>query len=457
MRLGVVILAAGQGKRMCSALPKVLHPLAGRPLLAHVLDAAERLGSAKTVVVYGHGGEQVPSVLGDRDCAWVEQAERLGTGHAVRHAMPVLQDLDRVLVLYGDVPLVDPETLGGLIEASRECPLGILTATLGDPTGYGRILRDLGTRHILRIVEHRDASPAERDIREVNTGFLVAERTRLQGWLQRLTNDNAQGEYYLTDVIGLAVADGEEVASVQAPTVEEISGVNDRVQLAALERHYQGRLAADLMRDGVTLADPARIDIRGSLRTGRDVTIDVNLVVEGRVSLGDGVRIGPNCLIRDSVIAEGVEILANCVIEGAQIGPGARVGPFARLRPEAHLDANTHIGNFVEIKKSRVGPGSKVNHLTYVGDAEIGRGVNVGAGTITCNYDGANKFKTVIGDGAFIGSNTALVAPVTVGAGATIGAGSVITSDAPPEELTLARVRQVTIPGWQRPRKQPKT
>ena len=457
MRLGVVILAAGQGKRMRSALPKVLHPLAGRPLLAHVLDAAERLGSAKTVVVYGHGGEQVPSVLGDRDCAWVEQAERLGTGHAVQHAMPVLQDVDRVLVLYGDVPLVDPETLGGLIEASRHCPLGILTATLGDPTGYGRILRDLGTRQILRIVEHRDASPEELDLREVNTGFLVAERTRLQGWLQRLTNDNAQGEYYLTDVIGLAVADGEEVASVQAPTVEEISGVNDRVQLAALERHYQGRMAEDLMRGGVTLADPARIDIRGSLRTGRDVTIDVNLVVEGRVTLGDGVRIGPNCLIRDSVIAEGVEILANCVIEGAQIGPGARVGPFARLRPEALLDADTHIGNFVEIKKSRVGPGSKVNHLTYVGDAEIGRGVNVGAGTITCNYDGANKFRTVIGDGAFIGSNTALVAPVTVGAGATIGAGSVITSDAPPEELTLARGRQVTIPGWQRPRKQPKT
>ena len=457
MRLGVVILAAGQGKRMRSALPKVLHPLAGRPLLAHVLDAAERLGSAKTVVVYGHGGEQVPSVLGDRDCAWVEQAERLGTGHAVQHAMPVLQDVDRVLVLYGDVPLVDPETLGGLIEASRHCPLGILTATLGDPTGYGRILRDLGTRQILRIVEHRDASPEELDLREVNTGFLVAERTRLQGWLQRLTNDNAQGEYYLTDVIGLAVADGEEVASVQAPTVEEISGVNDRVQLAALERHYQGRMAEDLMRGGVTLADPARIDIRGSLRTGRDVTIDVNLVVEGRVTLGDGVRIGPNCLIRDSVIAEGVEVLANCVIEGAQIGPGARVGPFARLRPEALLDADTHIGNFVEIKKSRVGPGSKVNHLTYVGDAEIGRGVNVGAGTITCNYDGANKFRTVIGDGAFIGSNTALVAPVTVGAGATIGAGSVITSDAPPEELTLARGRQVTIPGWQRPRKQPKT
>jgi bifunctional UDP-N-acetylglucosamine pyrophosphorylase/glucosamine-1-phosphate N-acetyltransferase len=421
-----------------------------------VLDAAERLGPAKTVVVYGHGGEQVPSVLGDRDCAWVEQAERLGTGHAVQHAMPVLQDVDRVLVLYGDVPLVDRETLGGLIEASRECPLGILTATLGDPTGYGRILRDPGTRHILRIVEHRDASPEERDIREVNTGFLVAERTRLQGWLQRLTNDNAQGEYYLTDVIGLAVADGEEVASVQAPTIEEISGVNDRVQLAALERHYQGRLAEDLMRAGVTLADPARIDIRGTLRTGRDVTIDVNLVVEGRVSLGDGVRIGPNCLIRDSVIGQGVEILANCVIEGAQVGPGARVGPFARLRPEAHLDADTHIGNFVEIKKSRVGPGSKVNHLTYVGDAEIGRGVNVGAGTITCNYDGANKFKTVIGDGAFIGSNTALVAPVTVGAGATIGAGSVITSDAPPEQLTLARGRQVTIPGWQRPRKRPK-
>jgi bifunctional UDP-N-acetylglucosamine pyrophosphorylase/glucosamine-1-phosphate N-acetyltransferase len=457
MKLGVVILAAGMGKRMRSALPKVLHPLAGRPLLAHVLDAAARIGSERTVVVHGHGGEQVLSALADRDCAWVEQPERLGTGHAVQQAMPLVQAMDRVLVLYGDVPLVDPETLGRLIEGSRDCPLGILTAELEDPAGYGRIIRDPATGRILRSVEHKDASPEELGVREVNTGFLVADRARLQGWLDRLTNGNAQGEYYLTDVIALAVADGAEVASVQAPTVEEVSGVNDRMQLAALERYYQRRLAENLMRAGVTLADPARIDIRGTLETGQDVTIDVNLVIEGCVRLGEGVRIGPNCLIRDTVIGDGAEILGNCVIEASEIGPGARVGPFARLRPEARLDAHTHIGNFVEIKKSRVGVGSKVNHLTYVGDTEIGSGVNVGAGTITCNYDGANKYKTIIGDGAFIGSNTSLVAPVTVGAGATIGAGSVITKDAPPEQLTLARGRQVTIAGWQRPRKQSKT
>ena len=455
MKLGVVVLAAGQGTRMRSALPKVLHPLAGRALLAHVLDTAHALGAARTCVVYGHGGESVPEAMSGYACDWVLQAEQRGTGHAVMQAMPRMADMDRVLVLYGDVPLIRAETLGRLIDDAAGTSLGILTVILEEPGGYGRIVRD-GDGRVLRIVEQRDASEAELEIDEINTGFLIADRAGLDAWLSRIDNGNAQGEYYLTDVIAIAVADGVAVATTQPSAVQEVSGVNDRVQLAALERHYQGRMAEDLMRGGVTLADPARIDIRGFLRTGRDVTIDVNLVVEGRVSLGDGVRIGPNCLIRDSVIAEGVEILANCVIEGAQVGPGARVGPFARLRPEAHLDADTHIGNFVEIKKSRVGPGSKVNHLTYVGDAEIGRGVNVGAGTITCNYDGANKFKTVIGDGAFIGSNTALVAPVTVGAGATIGAGSVITSDAPPEELTLARGRQVTIPGWQRPRKQPK-
>lgn len=457
MTLGVVILAAGMGKRMRSALPKVLHPLAGRPLLAHVLDAAERIAPAETVVVYGHGGEQVRAALSHRHCAWVEQAARLGTGHAVMQAMPLLQAVDRVLVLYGDVPLVSPETLDRLIDASRDCPLGILTAELPDPTGYGRILRDPVTGGILRSVEHRDGSPAELAVGEVNTGFLVADRARLQGWLDRLSDDNAQGEYYLTDVIGFAVADGVTVASVRAPTVEEILGVNDREQLATLERYHQRRLAQGLMLAGVTLADPARIDIRGALEAGQDVTIDVNLVIEGRVTLGNGVRIGPNCWIRDSVIHDGTEILANCVIEASEIGAGARVGPFARLRPEAHLDDHTHIGNFVEIKKSRVGPGSKVNHLSYIGDTEIGRGVNVGAGTITCNYDGANKYKTTVGDGAFIGSNTALVAPVTVGADATIGAGSVITKDAPPGQLTLARSPQVSIAGWQRPRKQPKS
>ena len=456
MKLGVVILAAGMGKRMRSDLPKVLHPLAGRPMLAHVVAAARRIGAARIVVVYGHGGEQVRTALVEGDCAWVEQAQQLGTGHAVLQAMPQVQDLDRVLVLYGDVPLVDPDTLNRLIATSQDSALGILTAFMDDPTGYGRIIRD-ATGRILRSVEQRDATPEELAVREVNTGFLVADPARLDGWLRRLTKANAQGEYYLTDVIGMAVAQGERVASVHPVTLEEVAGVNDRVQLAVLERFHQRRLAETLMRNGATLADPARIDIRGRLTTGRDVAIDVNLICEGDVTLGDGVHIGPNCLIRDSIIGDGTHIFANCVIEGAEVGSGARIGPFARLRPEARLAPETHIGNFVEIKKANVGEGSKVNHLTYIGDTDIGAGVNVGAGTITCNYDGANKFRTVIGDGAFIGSNASLVAPVTIGAGATIGAGSVINQDAPPGELTLTRARQTTIPGWQRPRKQPKT
>jgi len=456
MKLGVVILAAGMGKRMRSDLPKVLHPLAGRPMLAHVVAAATRIGAARTVVVYGHGGAEVRAALADEDCAWVEQAQQLGTGHAVLQAMPLVQDMDRVLVLYGDVPLVDPDTLNRLIEASRDSGLGLLTVLMDDPTGYGRIIRDAGGR-ILRSVEQKDGTPEELAVREANTGFLVADRARLDGWLRGLTNANAQGEYYLTDVIGMAVAQGERVASVHPVTLEEVSGVNDRVQLAALERFHQRRLAEGLMRNGVTLADPARLDIRGRLTTGRDLFIDINLICEGDVTLGDGVRIGPNCLIRDSIIGDGVHIFANCVIEGAQVGTGARIGPYARLRPEARLAPDTHIGNFVEIKKANVGEGSKVNHLTYIGDTDIGAGVNVGAGTITCNYDGANKFRTLIGDGAFIGSNASLVAPVTIGAGATIGAGSVINRDAPPGELTVTRARQTTIPGWQRPRKQPKT
>ena len=455
MKLGVIILAAGMGKRMHSDLPKVLHPLAGRPLLGHVLDAATCLGAAATVVVYGHGGEQVRAALSARACAWVEQAQQLGTGHAVMQAMPAVADMDRVLVLYGDVPLVDPNTLNRLLDAAADTSLGILTAMMDDPTGYGRIIRD-ATGCILRSVEQKDGTPEELAVREANTGFLVAERARLDAWLGRLTNANAQGEYYLTDIIGMAVADGVRVASVHPLTIEEVSGVNDRLQLAALERFHQQRLAADLMRNGVTLADPARIDIRGRLLTGRDCFIDINLICEGEVQLGDGVRIGPNCVIRDSHIGAGTEVFANCVIECAEVGTGARIGPFARLRPEARLASDTHIGNFVEIKKADIGVGSKVNHLTYVGDAQIGAGVNVGAGTITCNYDGANKFVTVIGDGAFIGSNTALVAPVTVGAGATIGAGSVISKDAPPGQLTVTRARQATIAGWQRPKKLPK-
>jgi bifunctional UDP-N-acetylglucosamine pyrophosphorylase/glucosamine-1-phosphate N-acetyltransferase len=454
MTLGVVVLAAGQGTRMRSALPKVLHPLAGKPLLAHVLDAAHAIGADRVCVVYGHGGEQVREALAGYGCLWVEQAERLGTGHAVLQAMPQMADVDRVLVLYGDVPLIAPGTVQRLITETGDDPLGILTAFLEDPTGYGRIVRD-GRGHVQRVVEQKDANEAELAIEEVHTGFLVAHQGRLADWLGRVRNDNAQGEYYLTDVIGLAATDGVQVAATQPQRLEEVAGVNDRVQLAVLERYYQRLCAEALMRAGVTMADPARFDVRGELMTGRDVTIDVNVVIEGRVWLADGVRIGPNCLLKDCSLGRGTEVFANCVIEAAEVGSGARIGPFARLRPETKLAPDCHIGNFVEIKKSRIGEGSKVNHLSYVGDSEVGTGVNVGAGTITCNYDGANKHRTVIGDNAFIGSNTALVAPVEVGAGATIGAGSVISRDAPPDKLTLTRAPQVTIDSWQRPQKKP--
>jgi bifunctional UDP-N-acetylglucosamine pyrophosphorylase/glucosamine-1-phosphate N-acetyltransferase len=452
MKLGVVILAAGKGTRMRSALPKVLHPLAGRPLLSHVLDAAEALGAAKVCVVFGHGGEQVPNALPDADCAWVEQTERLGTGHAVQQAMLSMAGMDRVLVLYGDVPLIEPETLNRLVADSACTDLGLLTMTLSDPTGYGRIVRDKRGA-VLRIVEQKDASEAELRINEVNTGIIVADRARLEEWLEGIGNDNVQGEYYLTDVIGLATDAGVDVVTTQPETLEEVAGVNDRAQLAELERYHQRRLAESLMRAGTSLMDPARIDIRGHLACDRDVVIDVNLVCEGRVRIGANARIGPNCLLKDCDIGPGAEILANCVIEGAKVGAGAKVGPFARLRPEADIAGGCHIGNFVEIKKSQVGEGSKVNHLSYIGDTQIGSDVNVGAGTITCNYDGAHKHRTIIGDNAFIGSNCALVAPVTVGAGATLGAGSVIARDAPADKLTLTRAPQVTIEHWQRPLK----
>jgi bifunctional UDP-N-acetylglucosamine pyrophosphorylase/glucosamine-1-phosphate N-acetyltransferase len=452
MKLGVVVLAAGQGTRMRSALPKVLHPLAGRPLLAHVLDTSHAIGADRICVVFGHGGERVREAMATYNCIWVEQAEQHGTGHALLQAMPQMRDMERVLVIYGDVPLIGADTLLRLAGEAAETDLGVLTAILEDPTGYGRIVRDGGGR-VLRNVEQKDATEAELEIDEVNTGFLIADRTRLDDWLSRIGNSNAQGEYYLTDVIGLASADGVEVATSQPGSIEEVSGINDRAQLAALERYYQRRRAEELMRSGVTLMDPVRLDIRGRLTTGQDVTIDVNVIIEGKVSLGDGVSIGPNCLLKDCVIGPYTQVFANCVIEDASVGADAKVGPFARLRPEAALADSVHVGNFVEIKKSSIGEGSKVNHLSYVGDARVGRGVNVGAGTITCNYDGANKHLTVIGDGAFIGSNTALVAPVEIGAGATIGAGSVITRAAPAEKLTVARGRQATVENWQRPRK----
>jgi len=454
MALHVVILAAGQGTRMKSALPKVLQPLAGRPLLAHVLGRALGLGAHATHVVYGHGGDAVPQTFPEADVRWVLQSEQLGTGHAVAQAMPGIPDDAVVLVLYGDVPLIEAATLKPLVAAAREGKLALLGVKLNDPTGYGRIVRDAGGK-VVRIVEEKDASSAERSVAEVNTGIMAAPAGRLRAWLGGLSNRNAQGEYYLTDVVGLAVAEGMAVEALQAPTVAEVLGINDRAQLAGLETTLRRRIAADLMKAGVTLADPARVDVRGRVAAGRDVFIDVNAVFEGAVELGDNVSIGPNVFIRDSRLGAGCVVQPNTVIEGADIGPGCELGPFARLRPGAELADGVRIGNFVEIKKSRVGTGSKVNHLSYVGDAEIGTRVNVGAGTITCNYDGANKHRTVIGDDVFVGSNTSLVAPVNIGAGATIGAGSTVSKDAPPAELTVARSKQVTVRGWKRPAKKP--
>ena len=450
MSLDVIILAAGEGKRMRSTLPKVLHPLAGRPLIAHVLATAGSLDPARIHIVHGHGGELLRTRLADEPVHWVEQTERLGTGHAVRQVAPFLRDDATVLILYGDVPLISAGTLRDLLACTTERGIALVTAEVEDPRGYGRILRGPGGG-ITGIVEERDASDAQRVIREVNTGILAARAGLLLPLLNRLQNGNAQGEYYLTDVIAMAAEAGSAPVAVRAERIEEVLGVNDRLQLAALERHFQRLQAEALMTRGVTLLDPARFDLRGELHTGRDVIIDVNVVFEGRVELGDGVYIGPNCVIRDARIGAGTRIAACTVIEDAEIGEDCRIGPYARLRPETRIAAEAHIGNFVEVKKTSIGRGSKVNHLSYIGDAEVGGGVNIGAGTITCNYDGANKHLTRIGDGAFIGSDSQLVAPVTVGAGATIGAGSTITKDAPPGELTLSRSPQQTRAGWKRP------
>lgn len=453
MKLGVVILAAGQGTRMKSALPKVLHKLAGRPLLEHVVEAAAALSPSRIIVVYGHGGPQVREALRHLHLTWVEQAQQLGTGHAVQQALPHLEGVDRVLVLYGDVPLIRPQTLQNLIEGT-ESAFGLLTVHLADATGYGRVVRDQAG-NVLRIVEQRDADPDELRVTEINTGIMLIGVERLPAWLGRLGNSNAQGEYYLTDLIAMAVHEGIAVHVSHPDAPIEAEGVNDRVQLAALERAYQRMRAEELMLAGVTLADPARFDLRGHLEHGEDVAFDVNVIVEGQVRLGSGVRVGANTVLRNTQIDDNVQILENCVIEDALIGAASSVGPFARLRPGAQLRDTAHIGNFVEVKKAVVGPGSKINHLTYIGDTEIGAGVNVGAGTITCNYDGANKHKTLIGDRAFIGSNTSLVAPVTIAEGATIGAGSTIARDAPPERLTMTRAPQVTVDGWKRPEKKP--
>ena len=434
--LSTVILAAGRGKRMYSDLPKVLHPIGGQPML----------------VVYGHGGERVRETFaGDSGLRWAEQAQQLGTGHALKMAMPHLPADGQVLVLYGDVPLIQADTLRRLAAAAGS-GVGLLVDTLDDPAGYGRIVRDAQGR-VSGIVEQKDASAAQLAIREINTGILVLPAARLAGWLDQLGNDNVQGEYYLTDVIALAVRDDVAVTTLAVPASWQAAGVNAKRQLAELERIFQREQANALLDQGVTLLDPSRFDLRGELQCGRDVSIDVGCVFEGRVVLGDGVRIGAHCVLRDVSLAAGCEVQPFSHLDGASVGEGARIGPYARLRPGAELAGHVHVGNFVEIKKSRVGEGSKVNHLTYVGDSDIGSGVNVGAGTVTCNYDGVNKFRTVIEDNAFIGSGTMLVAPVRIEQGATIGAGSVITRTAPTGALTLARAKQMTLSGWQRPKK----
>jgi bifunctional UDP-N-acetylglucosamine pyrophosphorylase/glucosamine-1-phosphate N-acetyltransferase len=448
--LDVVILAAGQGKRMYSALPKVLHTLAGKPLLAHVLSAARTLAPRRLHVVHGHGGEQVQASFAGESVAWAHQAEQLGTGHALQQAMSAIGDDALVLVLYGDVPLIRAETLENLISQAGAHTLALLTAELPDPHGYGRIVRD-AAGSVARIVEQKDATPEQAAVREINTGILVAPAARLRGWLARLENRNAQREYYLTDVIAMAVAQGVKVVTRQPAALHEILGVNNKLDLAHLERTHQRNIAQRLLEQGVTLRDPARLDVRGELQCGRDVVIDVNVVIEGKVALGDGVKIGPNNYLRDITIGAATEVQPNCVLEEAEIGRDCRIGPFARIRPGSRLADRAHIGNFVEVKNSQIGEGSKANHLTYVGDSVVGKDVNIGAGTITANYDGANKHRTDIGDNASIGSNVVLVAPVTVNAGATIGAGSVITKDAPAGALTLARTKQTTVSGWKRP------
>lgn len=451
MPVQVVILAAGQGKRMHSNLPKVLHPVAGKALVRHVIDTARSLAPAEIVVVYGHGGEVVRSTVDLPDISWTRQEPQLGTGHAVAQALPVLSGEGQTLVLYGDVPLTKASTLKRLLHAGKD-GLAILTVELADPTGYGRIVRDADGK-VLCIVEEKDATSAERAIREVNTGIMAIPSDRLADWLSLLSNQNTQGEYYLTDIVALAVSEGASVRTAQPDADWEVLGVNSKVQLARLERVHQRNLAAAMLVGGVRLADPERIDVRGEVNFGRDVFIDVGCVFEGQVDLGDAVEIGPYCVLKNVKVGAGTRVAAFCHFEEALIGADGVLGPYARLRPGTELGPEVHIGNFVEVKKSRIAARSKANHLAYIGDAEIGERVNVGAGTITCNYDGANKFTTIIEDDVFIGSDTQLVAPVTVGRGATLGAGTTLTKNAPAGALTLSRARQTTLTAWVRPQK----
>jgi bifunctional UDP-N-acetylglucosamine pyrophosphorylase / glucosamine-1-phosphate N-acetyltransferase len=456
MQLSVVILAAGQGKRMKSSLPKMLQPLAGRPMLAHVIDMARSLEPENIHVVYGHGGDRVREALKDQPVSWVLQAEQLGTGHAVMQALPHLDDDHLVLILYGDVPLIRRQTLVEFTEPASANAMALLTVMLEDPTGYGRVIRDSGGQ-VLKIVEEKDASRSEREVRECNSGIMAVPGKQLRKWLGSLKNDNAQGEYYLTDVIGLAVNDKVAIKPFIAASPEEVLGVNDKVQLAEVEAIRRKLMAKEFMLAGLTLADPARFDVRGAFTHGTDCFIDVNVLMEGTVKIGDRVRIGPNCVIRDTEIGDDTEVFPNCVLDSARIGARCNIGPFARFRPTSTLSDEVHVGNFVEVKNSTLAHGSKANHLTYVGDAQVGSRVNLGAGTIVANYDGANKHRTIVEDDVHTGSNSVLVAPITIGAGATVGAGSTVTKTVPPGKLTVARAKQVTIDGWQRPKKQKKS
>ncbi|AJI94189.1 UDP-N-acetylglucosamine diphosphorylase/glucosamine-1-phosphate N-acetyltransferase [Yersinia ruckeri] len=449
--MSVVILAAGKGTRMYSDLPKVLHPLAGKPMVQHVIDAAMKLGSSNVHLVYGHGGDLLKKTLSDSSLNWVLQAEQLGTGHAMQQAAPYFSDDEDILMLYGDVPLISVDTLQRLLAIKPEGGIGLLTVKLDDPTGYGRIVRENG--EVVGIVEHKDANESQRTINEVNTGILVANGRDLKHWLSMLDNNNAQGEFYITDIIALAHAAGKKIETVHPSRLSEVEGVNNRMQLASLEREFQSEQAEKLLLAGVMLLDPARFDLRGELTHGRDITIDTNVIIEGKVTLGDRVRVGSGCVLKNCVIGDDCEISPYSVLEDARLDAACTVGPFSRLRPGAELAEGAHVGNFVEIKKARLGKGSKAGHLSYLGDAEIGAGVNIGAGTITCNYDGKNKFKTIIGDDVFVGSDTQLIAPVTIAKGATIGAGTTVTHNVAENELVLSRVKQVNIQGWKRPAK----
>lgn len=450
MKLRVVILAAGKGTRMRSELPKVLHKVANKPMVEHVIDTARSLKPDAINLIYGHGGDQLKQAIAGDDLTWVEQREQLGTGHAVQQVIPHLKSSEKVIILYGDVPLLTESTLIKLVTASANTSLGLLTMTLAEPTGYGRIVRN-ERRSVTGIVEQKDANAQQLAINEVNTGIMIADSDKLKAWLEQLSNDNAQKEYYLTDIVEMAARENVNIATAQPDNAQEVEGANNRQQLASLERALQQRQAEELMTQGVTLIDPARFDCRGKLSAGSDVTIDINAVFEGNVVLGDRVVIEPNCVIRNSVIGEDTVIRANSHIEDAKVAKGCKVGPFARLRPGAELADEAQVGNFVEMKKSRLGKGSKASHLTYLGDTQVGEYANIGAGTITCNYDGVNKALTEIGDGAFIGSNSSLVAPVAIGKNATVGAGSVITRAVADDELAVARGKQRNISGWQRP------